>query len=137
MLYEYYGSRELLEEYYPMMKDWVDYIYRADVARGQRNLYDFGFQFGDWLALDGATEQSTFGRTDNGYICSVYYWASVRYVSDAAETLGLEEAGEYRERADAIKAAILEEYFTPSGRLAIDTQTGYLAALRFGIYRDK
>ena len=90
------------------MKDWVDYVYRQDCSRGKKNLYDFGFQFGDWLALDGATEQSTFGRTDNGYVCSMYYWASTRYVADAAEALGLAEASEYADRAEDIKEAIFE-----------------------------
>ena len=137
MLYDYYGSKELLAEYYLLMKDWVDYVHRQDCARGQRNLYDFGFQFGDWLALDGSTEQSTFGRTDNGYVCSNYYYASTRYLADAAKVLGLPEAEEYAERAEAIRVAILEEYFTSTGRLAIDTQTGYLVALKFGVYKDK
>ena len=137
MLYDYYGSKELLKLHYPLMKEWADYVYHQDIARGQKNLYDFGFQFGDWLALDGSTEQSTFGRTDNGYICSLYYWASTQYVADAAKVLELEEADEYSSRAEAIKEAILKEYFTSSGRLAIDTQTGYLAALKFGIYTDK
>lgn len=137
MLYEYYGSKEMLRQHYPLMKDWVDYVYRKDCERGQKNLYDFGFQFGDWLALDGSTEQSMFGRTDNGYVCSMYYWASTRYVADAAEVLGLKEAEEYTQRAEKIKNAILEEYFTAIGRLSIDTQTGYLVALKFGIFKDK
>ena len=137
MLYDYYGSEVLLEETYPLMRDWVDFVYRADCARGQKNLYDFGFQFGDWLALDGSTEQSTFGRTDNGYVCSLYYYASTCYVARAAEILQKAEADEYRQRADCIREAILNEYFTPTGRLAVDTQTGYLAALKFGVYTDK
>lgn len=137
MLYDYYGSRDVLAETYPLMRDWVDYVYRADQARGQKNLYDFGFQFGDWLALDGATEQSTFGRTDNSYVCSMYYWASTYYVAEAAKVLGLPEVTEYEARADAIKSAILAEYFTATGRLSIDTQTGYLVALKFGVYKDK
>ena len=137
MLYDYYGSKTQLEENYPLMKDWVDYVFRADCARGRRNLYDFGFQFGDWLALDGSTEQSTFGRTDSGYICSLYYYASTRYVAQAAEILQKPEADEYRYRAESIRKAVLNEYFTPTGRLAVDTQTGYLAALKFGIYMDK
>ena len=137
MLYEYYGSIDILKRYYPLMKDWVDYIYRQDVARGQKDLYDFGFQFGDWLALDGATEHSKFGRTDNGFVCSAYYWASTHYVAQAAKALGFDEAKEYEERADRIRGAILNEYFTATGRLAIDTQTGYLVALKFDIYRDK
>ncbi len=137
MLYDYYGSHELLAQNYPLMKDWVDFVHRADCARGQKNLYDFGFQFGDWLALDGSTEQSSFGRTDNGYVCSNYYYASTKYVADAAKVLDLAEADEYEARAEAIRNAILEEYFTPTGRLAIDTQTGYLVALKFGVYKDK
>ena len=137
MLFDYYGSKELLAKFYPLMKDWVDYVHRLDQARGQKNLYDFGFQFGDWLALDGSTEQSSFGRTDNGFVCSNYYYASTRYVADAAKVLGFTEAEEYESRAEAIRNAILEEYFTPTGRLSIDTQTGYLVALKFGIYKDK
>ena len=137
MLYDYYGSRDLLLSHYPLMKDWVDYVYRLDCARGQKNLYDFGFQFGDWLALDGSTEQSIFGRTDNGFVCSNYYYASTVYVADAAKILNLPEAEVYAARAEAIKNAILEEYFTPTGRLSIDTQTGYLVALKFGIYPNK
>lgn len=137
MLYDYYGCEERLLKYYPLMKDWVDYVHRADVARGQKNLYDFGFQFGDWLALDGSTEQSRFGRTDSGYVCSAYYWACTKYVAEAAKILGFAEAADYEARAEAIKTAVLNEYFTPTGRLSIDTQTGYLVALKFGIYKDK
>ena len=137
MLYDYYGSKDLLVQHYPLMKDWVDYIHRCDCTRGQKNLYDFGFQFGDWLALDGSTDQSIFGRTDNGYVCSNYFYASTKYVADAAKVLGLAEAEEYETRAEAIRNAILEEYFTPTGRLAIDTQTGYLVALKFGVYKEK
>ena len=33
--------------------------------------------------------------------------------------------------------AVLEEYFTPAGRLALDTQTAYVIALRYGVYRKK
>lgn len=137
MMYEYYGSKALLRYHYPLMKDWVDFIHRQDIARGRKDLYDFGFQFGDWLALDGATEQSSFGGTDSHFVSSIYYYASTDYVAKAAESLGLPEAAEYKQRAQAIKNAILDEYFTASGRLAIDTQTGYLISLKFGVYKDK
>ena len=33
LLYERFGDIKLLEEYYPMMKDWVDYITKEDKAR--------------------------------------------------------------------------------------------------------
>ena len=137
MLYDYYGNKELLAQNYPLMKDWVDSIHRADCARGQKNLYDFGFQFGDWLALDGSTEQSTFGRTDSGFLCSNYYYASTKYVAEAASVLAYPDAAKYEARAEAIRTAILDEYFTSTGRLAVDTQTGYLVALKFGVYKEK
>ena len=137
MLYSYYGDTKELEKNYALMKAWVDFIYTEDLKRGEHNLYNFGFQFGDWLALDGATEQSRFGRTDSHFVSSVYYYASTLYTAKAAEVLGLPEYSCYLKRAEKIKEAIINEYFTYSGRLAIDTQTGYLLALKFGIYTDK
>ena len=136
-LYRVYGDKNALAQQYPMMRDWVDCVRRQDQARGEKYLWDFGFQFGDWLALDGATEQSTFGRTDSYYISSVYYYASASYVAEAAKVLNLAEADEYENLAGRIREAILNEYFTPSGRLCVDTQTGYLLALKFGLYREK
>lgn len=137
MLYEYYGDRTDLEQSYPLMKDWVDYIQAEDEKQGTHYLYDFGYHFGDWLALDGATEQSNQGRTDNTYIASAYYYASTLYVAKAAKILGYKEAQTYLELAEKIRKAILDEFYTPNGRLAIDTQTGYLIALKFGLYSDK
>lgn len=137
MLYRYYGSDEMLAKHYPLMRDWVESVRKQDIARGEKYLWDFGFQFGDWLALDGPTQQSTFGRTDNHFVSSVYYYASVSHVAEAAKLLGYEEAEEYAKLAENIRKAILNEYFTATGRLAIDTQTGYLLALRFGLYTDK
>ena len=136
-LYTHFGSRDTLARHYPLMRDWVDCVRRQDQARGEKYLWDFGFQFGDWLALDGATEQSTFGRTDNHFVSSVYYFASASYVAQAAKELNMPEAATYEALAENIRNAILNEYFTPTGRLSIDTQTGYLLALRFGLYRDK
>ena len=138
VMYEYFGDTEMLEAYYPLMKDWVDYITRQDEARGQRYLFDFGFTFGDWLALDGMTDQSFKGSTDDAYISSCYYYASARNVEKAARTLGYEEdAKAYEALADHIREAILDEYFTTNGRLAIDSQTAYMVALKFGLWRDK
>ena len=137
MLYRYYGSKTVLAEHFPMMRDWVDAVRKMDRKRGEKHLWDFGFQFGDWLALDGATEQSMIGRTDSGFVSSCYYYASTMCVAQAARVLGYSEAEDYAQLAVEIRQAILREYFTETGRLAIDTQTGYLLALRFGIYKDR
>ncbi len=138
VLYEHFGDLQALKEYYPMMKDWVDKITKEDKARGQRYLFDYGNQLGDWLALDGRTEQSMKGGTDDYFIGSCYYAASVQKTADAARALRfVEEEAYYRDLYQHIYKAILKEYYTESGRLCIDTQTGYIVALHFGIYREK
>ncbi len=133
-----YGSRAQLCRDYSLMKDWVDYVHRAAQANGNPYLYHFGFHFGDWLAQDGITPQSMKGGTDDGYIASCYYCASADMTARAARELGREEdAAFYQSLHDHVRAAIFEEYFTATGRLAIDTQTGYIVALWFGIYPDR
>ena len=137
-LFEHYGDKYALEEYFPLMKDWVDYIIEKDKENGEHNLFDFGFHFGDWLALDGATPQSFKGSTDDYFIASVYYYASAMKVSKAAGIIGKKsEETYYYEKSLKIKEAIFREYFTKSGRLAIDTQTAYYISLKFQIYIEK
>ena len=137
-MYEFFGDEEQLAHYYRNMKDWVDYVTRESEKNSSDYLYDFGFHFADWLALDGLTEQSEYGQTDNGFIASCYYYASVCMTEKAAEVCGFaEDAAHYHRLAENIRRAILTEYFSASGRLAIDTQTGYIVALKWGIYKDK
>ena len=84
VLYDHYGDRAALSETWPLMKDWVDYITREDNKRGAKYLFDFGFHFGDWLALDGASETSMKGGTEDAFIASAFYYSSARKVSIAA-----------------------------------------------------
>jgi alpha-L-rhamnosidase len=137
-MWRFFGSREDLKTVYPVMRDWVDYIDRQDAARGRKYLFDTGFTFGDWLALDGTTENSYKGCTEDGFISSVYYYHSAELVKNAAHILDFQKDTEYYgQLASRIRTAVLEEYFTPTGRLAIDTQTACVIALKFGIFRDR
>lgn len=138
VLYRTFGNLGEMAAYYPMMRDWVEYMYRVDEEKGGRRLFLNGFQFGDWLALDGITEQSFKGSTDDDYIGTVYYYKSTELTAEMAKRLGYEEDAEkYHRRSGEIRAAIFHEYFTPSGRLAVDTQAAYIIALKFGLYPDK
>ena len=138
-LWNAYGDREALAFAYPMMTGWVDYMDRLDASRGQRRYtFEPGFQFGDWLGLDGVSELSFKGGTDDNYLGAVYYYRSAALTAEAAGILGREEdALRYRELAEKIRAGILNEYFTPSGRFAMDTQASYVVALKFGLWRDR
>ena len=137
-MYEHYGNEAYLQAHYPLMKDWADWLIKGDKEHGDRGLWDFGFQFGDWLALDGITPQSMKGSTDDEFVASVYYYASLSKTAKAADILGCEaDRAFYDDRARRVRDAILNEYYTPSGRLSVDTQTAYILSLRFGVYRDK
>ena len=137
-LYRQYGDLRFLKKNYALMKDWVDYIRNEDKKGNNSYLYDTGFHFGDWLAQDGITPTSMKGGTDDYFIASVYYYHSTSIVAETANLLNKrEDSFFYSELKERIKSAVFREYFTPSGRLAIDTQTAIITALRFGIYIDK
>lgn len=136
VLYRHFGDKEALKTHYPMMRDWVDWIDRGDTAR--HYLFDYKDQLADWLALDGRTEQSFKGGTDESYIASNYYAMSAKMTAEAAEVLGYgEDAARFNALYEKIRAAVLKEYFTSTGRLAVDTQTAYMVALYSGIYPEK
>lgn len=137
-LYQVYGNADLLRQHYPVMRDWVNWIIRADEANGNQGLWNFGFHFGDWLALDGITEHSMKGGTEDAFVASMYYYASLRKIAEAAMILGIEADEEkYSDKAQQVYQAILDEYFAPSGRLTVDSQTAFLLCLRYGVYRNK
>ncbi|MEG0766111.1 MAG: alpha-L-rhamnosidase C-terminal domain-containing protein, partial [Clostridia bacterium] len=137
-LYRFSGDVDLLGESYAMMRDYVETLIEKDRASGGAHILRSGFTFGDWLALDGINEQAFKGGTDDCYILSVYYWNSVHLCEKAAKELGMcEDTARYGRLCADIREAILDEFFAPSGRLCIDTQTGYVLALYFGLYRDK
>ena len=86
-------------------------------------IWDFTFHFGDWLALDGPTEQSVKGGTPDGYLATVYYYQSASIVAEISGQLGKEkEQREYSRLAEEIKDCLLYEYFTPAGHLSVNTQ---------------
>ena len=128
------GSIEEIAEHYDLMKDWVDYVARSNPGY----LYVAGFQFGDWLAQDGITPQSFKGGTDDAYLASVYWMNSARITANLAQLLGKDaEAVRYGQLAENIRNEILNTYFTPTGRLSVDTQAAFVTALKFGLWTDK
>ncbi len=134
-LYEFYGDIVLLQNCFKMMTDYVSVLRERDIEQGDRGLITSGFCFGDWLALDGLDETALVGATDKGFIMSVYYFNSVNLTAKAADELGRPERRELSLLAGRIRNAILNEYFSPAGRLALDTQTAYILSLYYGIYR--
>ncbi len=129
-IWERYGDARLLEEQYPSMRAWVEYI-RAKA--GNNLIWNTGFHFGDWVALD-AKEGSYFGATPNDLTATAYFAYSTDLVAKAAEVLGKKkDAASYRKLHREIVAAFRTEFITTSGRLAARTQTAHVLALVLGL----
>ena len=134
-LYLFYGDKRILEEQFESMKAWVDFITKTNGDNWEwRNHYHWG----DWLALDSGSDNAYMGKTDTGYIATVYYYYSSLLVAKAAKIIGrMDEAQSYEDLSKQIMQEIREEYFTKKGRLSIATQTGYILALHYHLAPDQ
>ncbi len=132
-VYLHYGSKTLLRECYPGMRDWVECERRREEALGGPHLIKDGFHFADWLALDNE-QPGPFGATDPLYIASAYYYRCAKSVAEAAAVLGYEEdRKKFDGLAEKILAAIQEKYFDQEGLCICHTQTGAALAIAFGL----
>ncbi|AWV33075.1 family 78 glycoside hydrolase catalytic domain [Paenibacillus odorifer] len=129
-IYEMYGDKRLLAEQYESMKHWISYIY----AQGSNPyIWNTGFHFGDWLALDSKPD-SYVGATDRDYVATAFYAYSVSLTLKAAIALEKsEDVDYYSELHVKIIKAFSDEFITPAGRLSVSTQTAQILALRFDL----
>lgn len=131
-LYEMYGDASFLADNYDAMKKFLEARQRTT----ENGLVVRGHEFGDWLALDkdvliGDTPR---GRTEEYFITDVFFAESLRIAMKTARLLKrTEEAEAFRARRIKLLRDIRAEYFTPNGRLALDTVTAQVLALHFGI----
>lgn len=131
-LYLMYGDTQTLARQYGSMKAWVEFM-RANAVD---NIWSWKLQFGDWVALD-AKEGSYFGATPNELTCMAYYALSTLLLAKSAKVLGHEEDyASYLALHESIVASFRNEFFTPSGRLAVRTQTAHILALYFQLVPD-
>nr|MBO2494256.1 alpha-L-rhamnosidase [Clostridia bacterium] len=133
-IYLCYGDKKILEEQYDSMKAWVEYIRRQG---DNEYLWNTGFHFGDWLGLD-AKEGSYVGATAIDFIATAFYAYSTKLLVKAAKVLGKsEDVEEYSKLYENIVDAFRKEFVTPTGRLAVPTQTAHVLALMFDLVEEK
>lgn len=133
-VYLHYGDKNILRRQYDSMKGWVDYMKQEDDKDGSKRLWLTGKHYADWLALDGNYPGGVYGATDPNMIASAYYYYSTSIVAKAARVLEKEEDVDAYERlAQEIYDAFVREYFTPAGKLAVDTTTAYVVVLYMGL----
>ena len=125
----------MLERQLESMIAYVEHIKSLD--DGDR-LWDSGFHYGDWLALDGKGEFSREGGTPTDLIATAYYAYSAGLVAKAARVLGKEDlAQEYEQLAEEVKKAFCDEFVTPRGRMAVNTQTAHILPLFMDLVPDE
>ena len=119
-----YGDTRQLEAHYPAMKRWVEWC--RERSHGLIRDTHRGSDYGDWLAIGANTPKDLLG--------TAYVARSTRLVADAARALGkTEDAATYDKLFADIKTAFAAKYVQSDGRVAGETQTGYLLALAFDL----
>ena len=136
-MYTVYGDKRLLEQQYPSMKAYVEYIRKVS---GDSLIWKKGSVFGDWLFFHPreTKHSEADGFTNHDYIATAFYAYSTHLLQQAAEALGKkEDADVYKKLFNKIKENFIEEYFTARGRTASDSQTSYVLALFFDLVPEK
>ena len=135
-MYFNYGDVNLLNNNYPLMKEYVNSLINKDKHQGRKYLILKGFTHGDWLALDGVSD--FFGGTDHGFIMSVYYYHSVDILTKVTKILNrYYDYFRYSRIKNKIYQSLLNEYFDENGKFKLDTQTSYVLCLYYKIYKNK
>lgn len=135
VVYQTYGDERILEENWKCMHEWVDYITNHC---GSNGLWQSGFQYGDWLALDKEECADRTGATDKYMIANAYYIYVTDIVRKSADILGKKvEAEKYHTLYKNTLETFRQEYYTPNGRIVSETQTGAILSLYFNLARKK
>ena len=123
-IYRIYGDRRIIERNIDSMMRWVQWCTANSTNLIRDNAR--GNDYGDWLSIDADTPKDLIG--------TAYFAHSADIVANALAALDREaEAREYRMLVDEIRQAFASRFIANDGRIAGDTQCGYILALRFNL----
>ncbi|KAK7428206.1 hypothetical protein QQZ08_005272 [Neonectria magnoliae] len=134
-LYTAFGDLRQLEVQWESMCLWLD----AGIPRDERGFWSTASpQYGDWLDPRAPADMPGNCPTDNFLVANAYLIYTTKLAAKIGKILGKTQKGEqYASDADSLKKLFLEEYVTPKGRMACDTQSTYALALKFGLLENK
>jgi alpha-L-rhamnosidase len=109
-----YGSPKILEQYYPLMRQWLDYVekYKKDGLLQpwkSANYRSRGWYLGDWASPAGVNDKDpkSVEVVSNSFVCVCY-----ETMAKIAVLLGkTEDAKRYSEAADVLRKLIQERCF--------------------------
>jgi alpha-L-rhamnosidase len=134
-LWEAYGDREALGRHYPAM---AAHARRVEGLLSDSDLWDTGFQFGDWLDPQAPPDDPIKAKADNGVVATACYYRTLRHVAAAAEILGnAEDASYFAALAQRVRGAFQKHYVSEGGRVHSDCATVYALSIEFGLLEDE
>jgi alpha-L-rhamnosidase len=134
VLYQEFGDASILDRQYASMVAYVDQV---EALLDERGLWSSGFQLGDWLDPDAPPTNAAGGKTDRCLVAQAFYCRTTRLMADTATVLGKQEdAARYAALHVRVRSAFRQEWMTPFGRLANETQTAYALAICFDLFDD-
>jgi alpha-L-rhamnosidase len=122
-----YGDKAILEENWPAMQRWMNFIQTNNPNFLRRNRT--GSNFADWLAPGSQTPVD---------LVATAYWALIaRQMADIAHALGKEsDAERYRQLGTQIRGAFQKEFLKDDGTVGSGSQTAYVLALYMNLVPD-
>ena len=132
-MYLVYGDKRFLENQYPSMKAWVEYIRKKT---GNSFIWKGGSKYGDWLFYHPPVNNHTEpdGYTEHDFIATAFYSYSTSILAETAKVLGkTEDEKFYNDLYKKIKGVFINEYVTNAGRVGTNSQTSYILALMFDL----
>ena len=144
-----YGDSTVLEDNWPMMVRWIDFVRSA--AEGARHplrqgaeepheqyLWDTGFHWGEWLEPMRAGEDVDFPAllaADKGDVATAFYRRSTYLMSRIARILG--KPDDYGALTELVRGAWQAEYVNRDGTVRPNTQATCVRALAFDLVNDR
>jgi alpha-L-rhamnosidase len=136
-MYLVYGDKHILENQYPSMKAWVEYIRKK---AGDSNIWKGGSKYGDWLFYHPPVNNhpEPDGYTEHDFIATAFYGYSASILAEVAKILGkTDDSKMYSDLFNRIKEVFINEYVTKAGRVGTNSQTSYVLALKFNLLPDE
>ncbi len=151
-IYREHGDVRLLEEQWPSMVAWLDFVERTaaeqrhpsrtearpEPARHERYLWDAGFHWGEWLVPgEDLSDFGAFAAADKSDVATAYFARSTGIAARIARLIGRDAEAERYERLSAeVADAWRTEFLGADGQLRPQTQANLVRALAFGLVPD-
>jgi alpha-L-rhamnosidase len=128
-IYRTYDDTRIVERHYDAMARWMEYLHEANPGLIRKNR--MGNNYGDWLSPKG-------DHTPKHLLATAYWAYDAKLMAEMAEATGRhDDASEYRDLNERIKAAFEKAFVSPDGRIEGDTQTCYLLALHMELLPEE